>query len=60
MKTNVGIADRSVRVILAIVIGAFGVYAGSWLGLAALIPLGTAFAGTCPLYLPLGVSTVEK
>jgi len=59
MKTNVGIADRSLRIILAIVIGAVGVYAHSWLGFIALIPMGTAFVGTCPLYLPLGVSTVE-
>jgi len=57
MKLNVGSADKSIRIILAIVIAALGVYFKSWWGAVALVPLITAFAGICPLYKILGIST---
>ena len=54
---NVGTADRIVRVIADLVIGAAGIYFKSWWGLIALGPLLTASIGFCPAYLPLGIST---
>ena len=47
-KTNVGMADRVIRLILAVAITAAGVYFQSWFGLIALVPLVTAFVRWCP------------
>lgn len=63
MKPNMGTVDRVVRVVVAVVIGLL-YFAGQITGTAALI-LGilavvfvlTSFVGTCPLYLPFGLST---
>lgn len=57
MKTNVGNPDRIVRVLLGIAIVIAGLYFQSWLGLLAIIPLGTALIGFCPLYALFGFST---
>jgi hypothetical protein len=57
MKRNLGMVDRDLRVALSLAIGAIGIYNSSWWGLAALIPLGTAFLGWCPIYVPFGFST---
>jgi len=57
MKKNIGITDRWIRIVLGLVIGAAGLYFKSWWGLVGLIPLSTALIGTCPLYLPFGIST---
>jgi len=57
MKLNVGSTDKNIRIILAIIIAAFGIYFKSWWGAVALVPLITAFAGICPLYKILGVNT---
>ncbi len=63
MKKNMGVIDRTVRVLIAVAVGVL--YAtGQLTGLAALI-LGvlaiifalTSAVGTCPLYLPFGLST---
>ena len=59
-KTNIGMADRVVRLILAAVIIGVGVYFQSWLGLIALVPLVTAFVRWCPVYTPFGLSTCSK
>ena len=56
-KTNVGMADRVIRLIAAAAIIAAGVYFQSWLGLIALVPLVTAFIRWCPAYAPFGLST---
>lgn len=56
-KTNLGMADRVIRLILAAAIIAAGVYFQSWLGLIALVPLVTAFVRWCPAYAPFGLST---
>jgi hypothetical protein len=60
MKTNVGIIDRALRVIVGLGIVAAGIFYQSWWGLAGIVPLATAFAGWCPLYLPFGISTRRK
>lgn len=57
---NVGSADRVVRIVLGLAVGGLGIGFGSWLGLLGLIPLLTALVGTCPLYLPFGLSTRKK
>lgn len=61
-KTNVGGADRAIRVILGIVlIAAYFLTTGSgvWhqLLLLGVIPLVTGLLSTCPLYSILGIST---
>ncbi len=60
MKKNIGSADKIVRIVLGVIIIAWGIYAQNWLGIIGLIPLVTAFVGTCPLYLLLGLSTDKK
>jgi Na+(H+)/acetate symporter ActP len=63
MKPNMGTVDRVARVVVAVVI-ALLYFTGQLTGTAALI-LGilavvfvlTSFVGTCPLYLPFGLST---
>ncbi len=57
MKVNVGSIDRIVRVLLGVAIIAAGLYYQSWLGLLAIVPLGTALVGFCPLYALFGFST---
>lgn len=58
--TNVGSADRLLRIILGLVLIAL-VFVGpktpwGWLGV---IPLFTGFLRTCPLYSILGISTCK-
>jgi uncharacterized protein (DUF58 family) len=60
MKNNMGTADRVIRTVLGLAIGLLGILFESWWGLVGLIPLGTALVGTCPIYLPFGVSTKRK
>jgi hypothetical protein len=54
---NVGNTDRIIRIVLGIAILAAGLYFQSWLALVAIIPLGTALLGTCPIYSIFGLST---
>lgn len=60
MTKNIGKADKVVRLVLAIAIAVLGIVFKSWLGLIAIVPLATALAGTCPIYLPFGISTRRK
>jgi hypothetical protein len=57
---NIGNTDRIVRIILGVAIAALGIVLKNWFGLIAIIPLATAAASTCPLYLPFGISTRGK
>jgi len=66
MKTNVGSADRIVRVILAVIIAALyftNVITGT-LGtiflILAFILLITSLFSTCPIYMATGLSTRKK
>lgn len=59
MKCNVGTADKWVRILLGVVIAGLGVYYQSWWGLLAIVPLGTAILGFCPLYALVGISTCK-
>jgi predicted RND superfamily exporter protein len=59
MKKNMGSYDRTIRVIIGLVVIALGVNFQSWWGLAGLIPIVTALIGWCPSYLPFGISTCK-
>ncbi len=60
MKKNVGKADKIIRIILGLVIVAYGIIESSWWGLIGLVPLFTAFVGFCPLYAPFKISTNKQ
>ena len=66
MKKNMGTIDRVLRISIALIIGVL-YFTGQISGLAATI-LGviavafvlTSFVGSCPAYLPFGLSTLRK
>ena len=60
MKKNIGSADRTIRIVLGIVIILLGIIFQSWWGLIGIIPLFTALSGTCLLYIPFNISTLKK
>ena len=57
MKSNLGNTDKTVRIALALVIAALGVYFKSWWGLVAIVPMLTALFSFCPLYTIFGLNT---
>lgn len=59
MKKNVGSYDRTIRIILGLVIIALGINFQNWWGLIGIVPITTAFIGWCPAYLPFGMSTCK-
>ncbi len=66
MKTNMGLADRSIRIILALVIaGLYFTHVITGLTATILVILAVVFVltsaiKTCPLYMPFGISTKKK
>lgn len=61
MKTNIGTLDRSLRIVvglLLIVLSLTGVI-GLW-GLIGLVPLATGIFRFCPLYTLLGIKTCKR
>ena len=60
MKKNIGNTDRTVIVVLSVIIAAIGYYYKSWWGLVAFVPLATSYIGFCPLYKVLGISSCSK
>ena len=66
MQQNMGTVDRTLRIAIAIVVGALyftGRISGTLaivLGFFAAIFVLTSFIGTCPLYIPLGISTRKE
>ena len=66
MKTNMGSLDRILRIVAAIVIavlyltGQISGLAALILGVLAVVFLLTSAVGTCPLYLPFGISTRRR
>lgn len=59
MKINVGNSDKTIRIILGIVIIALGFYYESYWGAIGLIPLITGIIGTCPIYSLFNLSTTR-
>ena len=66
MKKNMGMADRVIRTLIAVVIAVLyftGVLGGTValiLGVIAVIFLLTSLVSFCPAYLPFGISTCAK
>jgi len=60
MKCNVGNADKSIRLVLGVLIIGFGILNNSWFGLLGLVPIATAAMGWCPAYVPFGLNTCSK
>lgn len=66
MKKNIGIIDRLVRIVIALVIDVLyfaNVITGTLafvLLIFALILIVTGIFRFCPLYLPFGISTIRK
>ncbi len=60
MKHNIGSADKVLRIIIGLVLlSLIFILDGTirWIGLIGIMPIITAFAGNCPLYSVLGIST---
>jgi hypothetical protein len=66
MQTNMGVADRVIRGLVAVLIGVFyllGLLQGTTalvLGVLATVFLVTGIVGFCPLYVPLGLTTCKR
>lgn len=66
MKKNMGMADKAIRFVLAIIIGILyytNVINGTLaiiLGVIAVAFIVTSFVSFCPLYLPFGINTRKK
>lgn len=66
MQTNMGLIDRLIRIVLALVVGVLiltgqlnGV-AAVILGILAVVFVLTGIIAFCPLYVPFGISTKKK
>lgn len=66
MKTNMGSADRIIRLLLAVIIAVLCFTkqitgtAAIVLGVVAIIFVLTSLVGFCPLYVPFRISTKKK
>ena len=66
MKTNMGTADRLIRVLVVVAIAALyfarkiGGTLAIVLGVVAVVFLLTSLVGVCPAYLPFGLSTCKR
>lgn len=66
MPKNMGSLDKTLRVIVAVVLAVLtymGQITGTWAvvaGVVAAVFVLTSLIGTCPAYLPLGMSTCPK
>ena len=61
MKTNVGTIDRSVRVLVGLVlIGLAATGTVGWWGWLGVVPLLTGAIGWCPPYAMFGIDTCAK
>jgi len=63
MTRNIGSIDRVIRFFVGLALIAYALQLGfpatgwNWVGWIGVIPLLTAFVGSCPLYTVLGLST---
>lgn len=61
MKINMGTTDRTLRLIVGIVLIALGLTGViGWWGLIGVVLVATAVVRVCPAYLPFGFSTIRK
>ena len=63
MSGNMGIIDRTLRIIVGLVLVGYALQIGlpktgwNWTGWIGVIPIITAIFGICPVYRLLGIST---
>lgn len=55
--SNLGLADRRVRLALGLTLLAVGLAFGSWWGAVGVVLVATGVLGFCPLYRLAGLST---
>ena len=66
MQKNMGTVDRTLRVVIGVLLVAYAIPIGfsatgwNWVGWIGVIPLLTAFVGVCPLYRIIGLSTCGR
>lgn len=62
MPLNVGFADRTVRIVIGLLVLTLLFADGNarWLGLIGLVPLVTGFIGSCPLYSLFGFNSHSR
>lgn len=66
MKKNIGNVDKTIRILVAVVIAILYftvVISGTLaiiLGILAIVFVLTSFISFCPLYLPFGINTLKK
>lgn len=66
MKKNMGTTDKTIRILVAVVIGVLyyaNIISGTMaivLGILAGVFILTSFMSFCPLYLPFGINTLKK
>lgn len=60
MNKNVGKVDKTIRIILGLVIIAAGFLTNNWLGAIGVVPILTALISWCPFYCPLKINTCSK
>ncbi|MCU0644960.1 MAG: DUF2892 domain-containing protein [bacterium] len=59
MKTNVGATDKTIRIVVGILLIILGVFGSRLWIIIGLIPLITGLIGYCPLYTVLGINTCK-
>ncbi len=59
MQCNIGKTDKTIRIIVGILIILWGFFDKNWWGLIGLIPLLTGIVSWCPVYSLLGIKTCE-
>jgi hypothetical protein len=63
MKTNIGVIDRSLRLVIGALLVAWALPVGfppmeyNWIGWIGVLPIVTALVGYCPLYGFLDLTT---
>lgn len=66
MKTNMGATDKTIRILIAVIIGVMyftNIISSTTaiiLGILAIVFVLTSFISFCPLYLPFGINTSKK
>ena len=63
MKSNVGMVDKAVRIVVGLgLLSLIVLLDGNarWLGLIGIVPLVTGSVGYCPLYSLLGLNTCSS
>ena len=60
MKCNVGGVDKTIRIVVGLVIIAAGLLLKSWWGLVGVILLMTGLVNFCLLYVPFKINTAKK